>query len=68
VAFEAGNDEELGRFYVENGFITELEGVPGKALEYIDYKKVGQNQREDENSVFTKNGYVYMAYVLSCFL
>ena len=58
VVFEAHNDEQLGKFYVENDFIEELINVPDKVLRYIDYEKVGRVRREDENGVFTKNGYV----------
>ncbi|MDJ0305640.1 antirestriction protein ArdA [Dehalobacter sp.] len=58
VVFEARNDEQLGKFYVDNGFITELEEVPEKVLQYIDYKKVGRIHREAEKGVFTKTGYV----------
>lgn len=58
VVFEAHNDEQLGKFYVENDFIEELINVPDEALRYIDYEKVGRIRREAENGVFTKNGYV----------
>ena len=58
VIFEARNDEQLGKFYVDNGFVTELEEVPEKVLQYIDYEKVGRIYREAEKGVFTKTGYV----------
>ena len=38
--------EELGRFAVENDFITDLEGVPDSALKYLDYEVIGQEQME----------------------
>ena len=52
------NDEQLGKFYVKNGFVSELEEVPEKVLEYIDYKKVGRIFREAEKGIFIKSGYV----------
>lgn len=58
VVFEAHNDEQLGKFYVENDFIEELINVPDEALRYIDYERVGRTRREAENGVFTNNGYV----------
>lgn len=58
VVFEAHNDKQLGKFYVENDFIEELIDVPDEALRYIDYEKVGRIRREAENGIFTKNGYV----------
>lgn len=58
VVFEAHNDEQLGKFYVDNDFITELEEVSKNVLQFIDYEKVGRIRREEEKGVFTKNGYV----------
>ncbi len=58
VAFAVYNDKQLGKFYVDNEFITELEKVPEKVLQYLDYEKVGRIHREAEKGVFTKTGYV----------
>jgi len=58
VIFGVHNDEKLGKFYVDNEYVTELEEVPEKVLQYIDYQKVGHIYREEEKGVFTKNGYV----------
>lgn len=58
VVFGVHNDKQLGKFYVDNEFVTELEEVPEKVLQYIDYEKVGCIYREAEKGVFTKNGYV----------
>ena len=58
VVFEADNDEQLGKFYVDNDFIDELITVPDEVLKYIDYEKVGRIRREAEKGVFTSNGYV----------
>ena len=58
VVFEADNDEQLGKFYVDNDFIDELTTVSDEVLQYIDYEKVGRIRREAEKGVFTSNGYV----------
>lgn len=58
VVFEANNDQQLGRFYVENDFIDELTTVSDEVLQYIDYEKVGRSRREAEKGVFISNGYV----------
>lgn len=58
VVFEADNDEQLGKFYVDNDFIDELTAVSDEILQYIDYEKVGRIRREAEKGVYTSNGYV----------
>ena len=55
---EAGNDAELGRFYAENDFVTELEGVSDKVFALLDFEKLGRSMREAENGVFLGNCYV----------
>ena len=51
-------DEELGRFYVENGFREDLEALPERVYELLDYAKIGKQMRAAENGVFTRSGYV----------
>ncbi len=55
---EVRDDAALGRFYVENDFLPELEKVPDKVLELLDYEKIGKTMRQGENSVITPHGYV----------
>lgn len=55
---EVRDDAALGRFYVENDFLPELEKVPDKVLEMLDYAKIGRTMRQGENSVITPHGYV----------
>ena len=38
---EVRDDAALGRFYVENDFLSELEQVPDSVLELLDYAKIG---------------------------
>ena len=55
---EVTDDTALGRFYVENDFLPELEKVSDKVLELLDYEKIGRTMRQGESSVITPNGYV----------
>ena len=55
---EVRDDAALGRFYVENDFLPELEKVPDKVLEMLDYAKIGRTMRQGEQSVITPHGYV----------
>lgn len=55
---EVRDDAALGRFYVENDFLPELEKVPDKVLELLDYAKIGRTMRQGEQSVITPRGYV----------
>lgn len=55
---EVRDDAALGKFYVENDFLPELEKVPDKVLELLDYEKIGKTMRQGEQSVITPHGYV----------
>lgn len=55
---EIRDDAALGKFYVENDFLPELERVPDKVLELLDYAKIGRTMRQGEQSVITPHGYV----------
>ena len=54
----ATSDAELGRFYAENGFIEELDGLSDGVFEMLDFGKIGKALRTGENGTFTQNGYV----------
>ena len=58
VLADVHTDEELGRFYVENGFREDLDALPDRVYELLDYAKIGRQMREAENGVFTRHGYV----------
>ena len=51
-------DKELGKFYVDNGFVPETENLPEILFEILDYDFIGRKRRMEENGVFTKYGYV----------
>lgn len=54
----APSDAELGRFYAENGFMEELDGLSDDVFEMLDFGKIGKALRTGENGTFTRNGYV----------
>ena len=51
-------DEDLGKFYVKNGFREDLDALPDSAYALLDYAKIGEQMREDEAGTFTPHGYV----------
>ena len=51
-------DEDLGKFYVKNGFREDLDALPDSAYALLDYAKIGKQMREDEAGTFTPHGYV----------
>ena len=55
---EALNDSQLGRFYAENGFVPEVEGIPDTVFELLDFTAIGLRARKEEGGVFTRKGYV----------
>lgn len=58
VVLEALNDSQLGRFYAENGFVPEAEGIPDAVFELLDFTAIGLRARKEEGGVFTRKGYV----------
>lgn len=58
VVDEALNDSQLGRFYAENGFVPELDHLPDKVFELLDFERIGRELRQGECGVFTNGGYV----------
>jgi len=55
---DAADDAALGRFYAENDFIPELEGVPYAFFKMLDFAGIGRMMRHGENGVFVGNCYV----------
>ncbi len=58
VVYEAHDNESLGRFYVENGFVPQLETAPEDILPWLNYEKIGKEAHDAEGGVFTPSGYV----------
>ncbi len=55
---DAADDAQLGRFYAENGFIPELDGISDGVFEMLDFAGIGRMMRCSENGVFVGNCYV----------
>ena len=52
------DDAQLGRFYAENDFVPEVNGLPNELFEMLDFGKIGKALRTGENGTFTRSGYV----------
>ena len=55
---EAADDTQLGRFYAENDFVPELDGVSNEVFEMLDFAGIGRMMRCSENGVFVDSLYV----------
>lgn len=55
---DAADDAQLGRFYAENEFIPELDGVSDAVFKMLDFAGIGRMMRCSENGVFVGNLYV----------
>ena len=55
---EAADDAQLGRFYAENEFVPELDGISDEVFEMLDFAGIGRMMRCSENGVFVGSLYV----------
>ena len=55
---DAADDAALGRFYAENEFIPELDGVSDAVFKMLDFASIGRMMRQGENGVFVGSLYV----------
>ena len=55
---DAADDAQLGRFYAENDFVPELDGVSNEVFEMLDFAGIGRMMRCSENGVFVNSLYV----------
>lgn len=51
---EALNDEQLGRFYAEEGFVSDLEDLPDSLFDLLDFEQIGREIRVAETGVFVE--------------
>ena len=63
VLYDVRNDEELGRFYVDDGFVPETEDLPETLYPLLDYRKIGEKMRKGEGGVFLRHGTGYVTQV-----
>ena len=52
------DDAQLGRFYAENDFVPEVNGLPNELFEMLDFAKLGKKMRIEQGGVYTGNDYV----------
>ena len=55
---DAADDAQLGRFYAENDFIPELDGVSDAVFKMLDFAGIGRMMRHGESGVFVGSLYV----------
>ncbi|HCG66455.1 MAG TPA: hypothetical protein DEW37_07535 [Oscillibacter sp.] len=55
---DAADDAQLGRFYAENEFVPELDGISDEVFEMLDFAGIGRMMRHGENGVFVNSLYV----------
>ena len=55
---DVADDAALGRFYAENDFIPELDGVSDAVFKMLDFAGIGRMMRHGENGVFVNSLYV----------
>ena len=63
VMYDVRNDEELGKFYVDNGFVPETEDLPEAVYALLDYAKIGERMRTGEGGVYLRCGTGYVTQV-----
>ena len=55
---DAADDAQLGRFYAENEFVPELDGISDKVFEMLDFARIGKALRTGEGGVYVSGCYV----------
>ena len=55
---DAADDAQLGRFYAENGFIPELDGISDGVFKMLDFARIGKALRTGEGGVYVSGCYV----------
>ena len=55
---DAADDAQLGRFYAENEFVPELDGISDEVFKMLDFAGIGRMMRCSENGVFVNSLYV----------
>lgn len=51
-------DAQLGEFYVENGFMPELDALPDSVFQLLDFEKLGEKMRFEDGGILVNRGYV----------
>ena len=61
--FDVTDDEQLGRFFAENGFTPELDSLPDEVFERLDFRKIGAEKRQEHGGVFLEDAEGAYGYV-----
>ena len=61
--FDVTDDEQLGRFFAENGFTPELDSLPDEVFERLDFRKIGAEKRQEHGGVFLEDAEGVYGYV-----
>ena len=59
VIADVHSDEELGKFYCDNGFIDAVNDISDEAYRLLDFGKIGTEMRLAENGVYTNGCYIF---------
>ena len=57
IAPDVTNNEQLGRFYCDNGFIDAVNDVPDEAYQLLDFEKIGREMCQAEHGIFIHGCY-----------
>ena len=55
---DAADDAQLGRFYAENEFVPEMDGISDEVFEMLDFARIGKALRTGEGGVYVSGCYV----------
>lgn len=55
---DAADDAQLGRFYAENDFVPELDGISDAVFDMLDFARIGKALRTGEGGVYVGGCYV----------
>ena len=58
IAAEVENDEQLGRFLCQNGFVEGTNELPEKVFELLNFQKIGKDFRMAERGAYADGCYV----------
>lgn len=59
IYYEIYTDEELGKFYADNGMLEWMYGIDENVWKYLNYANIGEDIRTKENGIFTDEGYFF---------
>ena len=59
IYYEIFSDEDLGKFYADNGMLEWLYNIDENVWKYLDYRSIGEDIRTKENGIFTEEGYFF---------